>query len=100
MVAPVKIHISETESLSLHEFCTMQAEHFTKLHSGLPLFYTSNGILDLIHACTGDGELKEPMIEEEIMVAKEICKLLTRSREIEEYANAMTREADIEKAEM
>lgn len=100
MVAPVQIHISETESLPLLEWCEQQAERFTKEYSHVPLFFTDRCILHFISACTGDAELRSGLTDDEEKVAASICKLLARSREIEEYAVAMTAEATVEREEM
>jgi hypothetical protein len=83
MTAPQIIHISETESLPLHDWCLQQAEHFTKLYAAIPLFYTTQSILDIIAHCNGEGVLDKVLIDEEKVVAATVCRLLTRSAEIE-----------------
>lgn len=98
MTAPKVIHISDTETMDLHDWCYQQAEHFTKLHVKIPLFYTTQGILDLIAHCTGDGVLNKVLIEEEISVAKHIAQLLAKSAEIEASKHYMPGEEGLLRA--
>lgn len=92
MTAPKTIHISESESLDLHDFCEQQAEKFTEEYKSIPLYFTTACILHFIDACSGDGELKESLTEEEIIVAKSVCQLLARSAEIEASKHLATEE--------
>jgi len=56
---------------------------FTERWKSVPLFFTQEGVMNMIQACQGDGTLPDPLIEEEAEAAQIVCQMLHRSAEIE-----------------